>query len=167
MKLLTESLAIGCGQSVPGGLLTVEYLPLPYLQSSSADSSVSLDNNFVGTLTSSYPENWFSVKLLIDDREWRDNLRPDEQGSFFERSIEGAYAADEVPTRRLLERMKQFRYLVRVTDRSGNRWLLNRPETAFGFSYTYQTSPRGSAARKYQFRWSGQEWREAVLWNNN
>lgn len=153
-----------CGGLQPGGLLTVEYLPLPYL-SASAEHLVNSENSFVGALASIYTENWLSMQILLStDREWKDSVREDEQGRFFDRTVEGSFAGSEPPTKHEINQMKQYRYLLRVRDRAGRRWLLNDPETAFKFTYSFSTGNKGTDGRKHQIKWAGQTPHEAVLW---
>lgn len=159
---LLQGISSLCGGVDPSGLTIVEYLPLPYIDTSTLDIFINDDQVFLGTIESQYNAGWLRAHLMTKPKEWSDQMRNDEQGPFYEREVEGVIPSHSAALAKELQAMKQFRYLVRVIDRSQQRWLLNTPEHGARFEHTFSTE-----TRTHRIRFVTQVPFQAPVWNWN
>jgi hypothetical protein len=160
-----QGISTYCGSVDPGGLLVIEYFPVPNYAALTFDPVTRFSvQEFTGDLT---PDGnaWFRAIVLPQDRIWNDNQINDEQGAAYERSVEAILPYHTPALAAELERMKNYRFVVRVKKRDGTGWLLNLPDNAFAFSSTFSTSPGGTQAVRHRLRWSGQVANQAWNWN--
>ena len=159
-----EGLSTACGGLSPGGLLKLEYLPLPYL-SPAARILLSQGHAYIGSaLGSIYPKGWLTLPFLVTDLNWSDNAVQTDQGRHYERSITATITGHNATIVSELERMGGFRYLLRAIDRDGQGWLLNTPATAFSFTHQFQSGATGSQTRRHSIRFQGQTPKNAATW---
>lgn len=160
-----QGIASYCGTLNPGGLTLVEYLPLPYVSQEGLSEFISHDSEFLGSLNSVFNAGWLKAHILTTKREWNDQQRNDDQGPYYDRTVEGVIPGHNPGLARELQHMKQYRYLLRVTDRDGQRWLLNTMDHAARFETQYTTGETGPQARSHRIRFTTQVPFQAPIWN--
>lgn len=152
-----------CGAAEAGGLLLIEYFPVPNYSQATFDPVTRFAlQAFTGTLT---PDGnaWLRAYVQSQDRIWNDSQQNSEHGAAYERSVEAILPFHTSALAAELERMKQYRFVVRVKKRDGTGWLLNLPDNAFAFSSTFSTSNSGNQPVRHRLRWSGMAAQQA--WN--
>jgi len=130
MELQLTSLSRLCSSSLPG-VLTVEYLPLPWVATYDPirDASNRLVNDVV-VVAQDPVVDWLSVPLLINTRTWEERSARQLQGNFYEQRISGVTPKLRHDVTGLFYRMEKIRYLLRLTDREGQKWVLGDPDHA-------------------------------------
>jgi hypothetical protein len=136
MELQLTSLDRLCASSLPG-VLQVEYLPLPWVASfDRMRSSANLLVNPVVVVSQTPAVDWLSVPLLINTRTWEERSERDTQGNFYAQQISGVTPKLRPSVTGLFSKMEKVRYLLRLTDRGGQKWVLGDPDHAFSFQAT-------------------------------
>jgi hypothetical protein len=136
MELQLTSLDRLCASSLPG-VLQVEYLPLPWVASfDRMRSSTNLLVNPVVVVSQTPAVDWLSVPLLINTRTWEERSERDTQGNFYEQEISGVTPKLRPSVTGLFAKMEKIRYLLRLTDRVGQQWVLGDPDHPFEFRAT-------------------------------
>lgn len=135
-----------CGTSAPGGLVTIEYLPLAYVDKVASATLSSFTHNWTGAISAA--TEWYKLYASVNDRGWTDRFVPTEQGGHLERSVTARLIGISPQRIDALEKMKQYRYLVRITDRKRNRYLLGDLQHGADMDYdigtgTATTTPQG------------------------
>lgn len=113
----------------PGGLIRVEYLPVAYVNRPLSAFLYDHQQTWTGLIT--YAGAWLTLTGKQNDRLFSDSQVNTEQGVHYNREVTINKKGITPAVIAELEKMKQFRYLVRVTDRKRNRYMLNDWSTGF------------------------------------
>lgn len=136
MELQLNSISRLCDLSLPGVLL-VEYLPLAWVfDFNPIRTSGNVLANEVVVVAQDPVVDWLSVPLLINTRTWQERSARQLQGNFYEQEISGVTPKLRPSVTGLFAKMEKIRYLLRLTDRVGQQWVLGDPDHPFEFRAT-------------------------------
>lgn len=151
-----------CGQLNLGGLVLIEYAPVHWIYPPSLDPIIHNWNH--QTDIQFYEGAWLKAPVLPSRRIWKEVQRSNEQGPYYEQSIEGIVPNLKPPIAEEFQQMAQMRFLLRLEDRNQQKWLLGSLDSPFEFSTSGSTGNTGER-NGHNIRFSSQTARKAYGFN--
>lgn len=137
--------------ALPGaGLL--EYLPLDELDAAEWEDVI-LASTW-NQQKSVFASDWYTMPYVAGTGSWSEDQQDSEQGDYFRITLSARLAADSPTVRGELNRMKQHRYLLRLT-REGTVILIGTPEQPLRFSSRFDSGADGGDTRAHTVTFSG------------
>lgn len=137
--------------ALPGaGLL--EYLPTDELDAAEWEEAVIAAA--YNQQKAVFASDWYTMPYVSGTGTWTEDQRDSEQGDYFRLSLSARLPADTPQVRGELHRMKQHRYLLRLT-RNGTVLLLGTPDQPLRFSSRFDSGADGGDTRAHVVTFEG------------
>lgn len=151
-------------EKASGGLVRVEYLPVNWLTESSFESSILKDWNLQkapGIATG----DWLELYLIPDQRLWQEEYNPDEQGGYYEQTVTGFLPVHTAALAEELDTMRRYPFILRLTDRLGEKFILGSPNEALTFTSRATTGNSAANTRGHTITFTGKTIKKAFTFN--
>ena len=93
---------------------------------------------------------WETLPHAPGTADLEENIDPDAQGPLYRVGVSARIGGDSADIRAELNKMKQHRYLLRVTRRDGTVLLLGTPEQPLTFESRFESGSEGSDFRGHR-----------------
>lgn len=124
-----------------GGLKTIQYVPIHWINTSILIDLVTDANNFLYSIPFS-TGSWLTMPLIPSDDIWTENNTINASGPTFTQEI-SAILPNLRPSASIeLEAMSNMRFIIRLTDKQDQEWLIGDPR--IGLSFTYRATSGGT-----------------------
>lgn len=101
-----------------------------------------------------FASDWYTLPYVAGTGTWTEDQQDNEQGDYFRLNLTAQLPADTPEVRGELNRMKQHRYLLRLT-RNGTVLLLGTPEQPLRFESRFESGAAGGDTRTHRVTFSG------------
>lgn len=155
-----QGLTQHCDKNLPG-MITLRYAPLHYINLAAVDPLVRPGNVVTAAMQFLDDNDWLSMPLLPRGRVWEEAGNPDEQGTSYAQQLQGNLRNMRPAASGELEEMEGLRFVVWLTDRNGNNWLIGTPEAPLNFVVVASTADDGGL-NAYSIRFTGATPRRAA-----
>lgn len=142
------------------GLRLIEYAPTAWIDPDTYANVVDADHMWQGNIDF-LQGGWLQAYVLPADRDWRERPQDGRQGPHWRLEVGGTTPRMRPAVSGELQRMRRYRYLLRITDRNDQRWLLGTLEQPLAFSGGAENALRRNA---YDLAWQGECTQNAVGW---
>lgn len=149
-----------CSQPNPPGVATIEYLPTDWVDAPSYEKIVNASRNWQYDIPLTVGAEWLSAPIFPSGKLWEEQQRVDAQGTSYEHRITGITPRMRPDVTDQFEQMAQYDYLLRLTDKAGQIWLIGTLEQPMQFSAA-ATSGTGTTRNQYSLTFSGSTSRRA------
>lgn len=144
-----------CATVAPPGLVKIEYAAIDGIEVASVEpDALSSTYNQQREITFS-SGSWQVLPAAFGTAEWQEDLQDNPQGPFFRVSVSARIAGDSPAVRGELNRMKQHRYILRVTGRDATPMLIGSLEQPLQFESRFESGADGSDSRGHRCSFSG------------
>lgn len=150
-----------CGNLNIPGLITLEYAPTTWVDQSAYDPIISDLYNFQTDILFN-TSGWLKMPLLPMKQLWRERQRSSNQGNYCQQTVRAIIPNLRAAVTGEFERMKTFRFLLRLSDANGRKWLLGSLESPFDFSVTGTTGEKNGDLAAYEVTFESETKRSAV-----
>lgn len=143
-----------CGIDNQGGLISIEYAPTAWIDPATFEPLI-LNWNWQRDVD--FTEGgWLLAYLTSDKQIWNEDQQPGRgQGKYYRQRVDGV-APNLIPAvAGEFDEMANYRYLLRLTDRDGRKWLLGTLESPFDFS-TGATTGTSGQLKHHEVRWESE-----------
>ena len=151
---MLQGLSSYCGLRNLGGLYTAEYVPTAWVDSSSYETIRSTSNNWQYAIPLIVGADWLSMPLLPPRRNWSENNQSTDQGPHYEQLLSGVVPKLRPSVAQEIMQMELMTFLVRLTDRNNQVWLLGDLESPLFFR-AQADSADDNGLNNYQIRFEG------------
>lgn len=152
MPLTGFDIDLCAAASTPAGAGKLEYITVDALDLAEWEQAVLLAEwNQQKEIAAS---GWLTMPYVHGTGEWTEEQEQDEQGNYYRLSANCLLPADTPAVRGELSRMRQHRFLLRLT-RSGQTYLLGTPEQPLRFESRFQSGADGGDQRGHRCTWRG------------
>ena len=103
-----------------------------------------------------------AAEVLPAGKLWQENMRRGPQGKSYDQRVAGTIRNMRPLVSGLLDSMEEYRYLLRLTDRKGRKWILGNAEYAFEFSASAGTGDHLTGLSSYAVEFTAQTRHRAV-----
>lgn len=122
-----------CGLLNLGGLLKIEYIPINWIDPETFEPIITRSGYNWQTDITINTNDWMTAYVIPDKRIWQENQQQNKQGDFFNQVVRAIVPSLRPSASGELNKMKNYLYLLRITDRNNQKWLLGSPEHPFQF----------------------------------
>jgi hypothetical protein len=144
-----------CSIVAPPGLRKIEYAPVDGITAATYERpSVNAAYNLQRSILFDDGQ-WYTLPFAPGTAEWEEDQQTADQGNFYRVNATALIAGDSPAIRAELNRLKQHRYLLRLTGRDGVLILLGAYEQPLGFESRFQSGGSGSDTRGHRCTFSG------------
>ena len=143
-----------------GGLQSIEYASTSWIDPSSFSPIISSTYNFQQAFSFFPGFDWLKLPVLPKEDRWRETENNSEQGPSYRQEITGITPALRPVVHGEFAKMAQHDFLIRLTDRNGQVWLIGTLDEPLQFSSSGASGQHGGRNR-YQIRFSGRTSRPA------
>lgn len=133
------------------GIGTLEYAGLDEVDLDSWEPAVDTGHVFRRTLSAT----WHELPFVVGTGALSEEQDDDAQGPTYRLQLSVLLPGDNTDIRAELNRMKQRRFLVRMTGRDARPLLIGTPEQPLGFESRFETGPQGGDQRAHRCRFTG------------
>lgn len=134
------------------GVGTLEYLPIDEIDLAEwEDAIIAAEWNQQKAV---FASDWYTMPYVSGTGSWSEDQQSDEQGEWFKVSLSARIPADTPAVRGELNRMKQHRYLLRLT-RNGTVLLIGTPNQPLRFSSRFDSGAEGGDTRAHTVTFAG------------
>lgn len=145
-----------CAIVAPPGIRLIEYTPIDGTDSPSEEIEHAIDGNYNLNYTLSFEGGqWFTLPIAFGSAEWREDVQDNPQGHYANISVNSLIPGDSPSIRAELGRMKQHRFLLRLTARDGLKYLVGSPEYPLQFESRFDSGSDGGDTRGHRCAFSG------------
>lgn len=139
-----QSLNDYCAKKNSSGVLTFEYVPTAWIDPSAYERIVSSTNNWQFNIPFTQG-GWLTAGVIAEPRKklWRENQRPTPQGPTYNQTVSGITPKVQPSITGEFAKMAHYRYLLRVTDKNDQVWILGTIDEPFEFSAASTTGNNG------------------------
>lgn len=141
-----------CAPGLPG-ISILEYIPVDEVSASDYEWAVNAAYNQQRAILSD--STWLKMPIVAGSGSWNQDPQSSDQGQYFNIAINGLLPSDSNEIRGEIDRMKQHRYLVRLT-RGGKVVLAGTPEQPLRFEARYESGAQGSDTRGHRVSFTGE-----------
>jgi hypothetical protein len=155
MNELSDITAL-CGDgSAAGGLVTIEYVELDRVYVAGFERVV--DANFLEKkVVVLNTGEWLSMPVAVKGKLFNEDQKDTDQGITFPQRIEAELPFHTPAIAGQLDMMARHRFLVKITDRQGQKWIAGTPDEPFSFSSNLNSGDAANASKKHRISFSGQ-----------
>ena len=132
-----------CGQTNFSGLLEIEYVPTEWVDHSTYEYIVNSSFNWQYEIQF-VQGSWLKAYALPTSKIWEENQQRNNQGPFYDQSVQAVIPKLKPSVSGEFDKMPQYRYLLRLTDRNNTKWILGTLENPFEFSSNGSVGGDGS-----------------------
>ena len=156
MYCYLQGLSSYCGNINLGGLRCIEYIPTPWVNAVLYEQLISGGYNWQKAITLVDGANWLKAYLVPSPRNLRERQRTNKQGPFMEQTVQGVLPGYNASIAGELNAMKQYRYILRLTTREDNVFLVGSLEYPCNFSAALDTGSKASDLKAHSITWTSQ-----------
>lgn len=142
-------LAAFCGVNIPG-VRIVEYVPIDWVDAEAYVKVVNSENNFQHAIPF-LQGDWLRAPLFQNGRGWKEEERTDPNGPYWQLQVSGRTPQLKPIVTGTFSEMSEHQYLVRLTPKQGEVWLLGSLECPLSFR---ATASSGDQNDEYNLIWS-------------
>jgi hypothetical protein len=132
-----------CGDPNPGGLQKIEYALLKDVDFASFEPIVAANYNWQQTILFERG-GWLTMPVLPQKSRWEEKGSFGKHGPYYNQTVTGIMPNMRTEVAGELEKMARRKFVLRLTDKKGKKWLLGHPDMPFLFLVT-GTSGEGTA----------------------
>jgi hypothetical protein len=136
-----------CGTANIGGLSVVEYVEVERVDSFEQRLGSDATQKQVVVLKTG---DWLRMPILFSEKMLSESQSSTDQGEVFEQRVEGDLPMHTPAIADQLDQMARHRFLVRLTDRSGQKWIGGTMEQPFRCSSSLSTGDSAAALKKHR-----------------
>lgn len=136
-----------CGTANVGGLSVVEYVETERVDS--FNQALGSDGT-VKSVVVLKSGDWFKMPVLFAEKSFSETQQDTDQGTTFDQRVEGDLPLHTPDIADQLDQMSRRRFLVRLSDRSGQRWVGGTLEQPFRFSASLTTGDSAASLKKHR-----------------
>lgn len=134
------------------GVGTLEYLPTDELDIAEWESAVIAAA--YNQQKAVFASDWYTMPYTHGTGQWSEEQQDSAQGDYFRVSLSARLPADSTAVRGELNRMKQHRYILRLS-RNGTVLLIGTPEHPLRFSSRFDSGAEGGDTRAHVVTFEG------------
>lgn len=139
------------GAALPG-LGTFQYLPVDELDETEwEDAILAATYNLQKAV---FASNWYTMPYAPGSGSWTEDQQDSEQGLAFRVSIGARLPADSPTVRGELNRMRQHRYILKLT-RNGAVLIIGTPEQPLRFESRFESGAEAGDNRSHRITFTG------------
>jgi hypothetical protein len=137
--------------AMPGvGLL--EYLPIDELDAAEWENAIIAAG--YNQQKAVFASTWYAMPYVSGTGAWTEDQQDNEQGDYFRVNLSARLPADTPAVRGELNRMKQHRFLLRITQ-DGQALLIGTPDQPLRFSSRFDSGAEGGDSRGHVVTFQG------------
>ena len=148
-----ESIADFCGELNTPGVRMVEYLPTAWVDSANYEQIVNAYRNWQYDIPLLGGATWLKAPIINSGKLWDERPRPNAQGTAYEQSVSGITPKMKPAVTDQFEQMDGYTFLLRITDRTNQVWILGTLDHPFTFAAP-STTGSGNARNQYSLNFS-------------
>ncbi len=143
-----------CAVVAPPGLRRIEYAAIDGLEAGAFE--LAIGDGYNQQYTVQFDDGaWETLPHAPGTADLEENIDPDAQGPLYRVGVSARIGGDSADIRDELNKMKQHRYLLRVTRRDGTVLLLGTPEQPLTFESRFESGSEGSDFRGHRCTFEG------------
>jgi len=152
MSIVLSGISSFCGPN-PGGLLKIEYVPVDWVDVTVWEEILLnySQKPTVGLLQG----DWLTAYVLPNSRSFTENQQSADQGEYFEINVAGVVPYHTPALAQELQVMKHTCFIIKMTDRTGQVWLVGDPEYPLRFTSRFVTGSGIDSFRSHEITWNG------------
>lgn len=151
---MLQGLSSFCGVRNLGGITTIDYLPIAWIDQDGYEKIRNSSNNWQYAIPLLPGASWLTMPFLPTGRSWSESGQPTEQGLRYEQSISGVVPKLLPAAQAEIQQMEQIDFLVRGTDRNDQVWLIGDLHAPLQFRAQGSTSDE-AGLNSYNIRFEG------------
>lgn len=155
-----QSITEYCSQLNPPGLITIEYVPIGWVDSVNYERIVDSARNWQYDISLLGGATWLKAPVIRQGRLWDERPQTNEQGTAYEQIVSGITPKLRPAVTDQFEQMERMFFLLRIKDKSGQYWLIGTFDHPLAFSAS-ATSGSGTSRNEYALTWSNPSARRA------
>lgn len=141
-----------CTPAAVPGAGVIEYVPVDEIDTLYAERSVTADTwNQQQALAVA---DWYMLPHAAGSASWTEEQQPSDQGDYYRLRVSALLPADTPSVRGELSRMKQHRYILKLT-KNGAVLLLGTTDQPLRFESTFDSGADGGDTRGHRCTFSG------------
>ena len=159
-----KSLHTYCGHLNLGGLIKIEYAPTAWVDKNTYEHIISQAYNWQYNILFTQG-GWLQAYALPEKRAWQETQRPSKQGDYYEQRLQATAPHLRPEVSGELNKMRHYRYLLRLTDKNRRPWLLGTLEHGFLFSANAISGEGTTSLNHYRLTFQAQTVHRAYGFN--
>jgi hypothetical protein len=146
-----------CGEMNLPGVKILEYLPVDWIADGEYEEFITTAGNFQKAITPSLGgAEWLKLPFFPKNGDgWEERGRKIDQGDEYAQSISGLITKLRPEVSAELDRMAKHRFLCRLTDKNGKRWLVGRLWEPLTFTASADAGRSTGGLNSYSFSFEG------------
>lgn len=133
------------------GIAVLEYAGLDEIDTDSYEPAIDASYVQQRTLTAT----WHTLPFVVGTGSLSEEQDSDVQGDVYRINLSALLPGDNAAIRAELNRMRQRRFIVRMTGRDARPLLIGTPEQPLRFESRFETGPQGGDQRAHRCRFAG------------
>lgn len=155
-----------CGTANLPGFSTLKYLPVAWLAAGEYEEIVSSGNLQKEIVPSLGLAVWLTLPFVpIREDGWAQGSTRTDQGAEYQQVVSGILRNMRPAVDAELEIMERHRFLVHLTDRNGQNWLIGRQWEPLQFRCEAELGGQTGGLNSYRFRFEGVTTKRAFGYN--
>ncbi len=142
------------------GLQSVEYLPTTWIDRSAYEYILAGNYNWQATIPISNGD-WLKAPLVVYQNLWSEVHKPDKHGGYYDQTVNGQLAGWTPAATNELQKMENHTFLLRLTDKEKQQWILGTLEHPFRFTGNSSTGRKVGNFKGHNIRWYSKTRRRA------
>jgi hypothetical protein len=163
MSVELQSIESYCGQPNAGGLLQIFYAPITWIDTFPEGPDDNYD--ITDAVVFDIGKDWLSAKVVSESLRYREPQQDSKQGKYYNQVLEAIIPMWTAALSGEYNRMKHFRFILRVIDREGKERLLGSPRYPFKFSSALDTGAAVSNLKAHAIQFTAQNPNKAYGYN--
>jgi len=149
------AISVYCAENI-GSLRSIEYASTAWVNQSTYDQRISGAYNWQSTIQFT-EEGWKKLPVLPgNEKLWNEQERQTKHGKHYEQSVQAITPKMRPEVSGELMKMRNHRYLIRLTDRNGQKWILGTMEYPFRLLSAATSGGNTGAYNNYQLQFRSQ-----------
>jgi len=140
-----------CGTPNLGSLQRIEYALVAQIEEDSFAPIISGDYNWQKEIFFSEGD-WLIMPVLPTKRRWEEKGNRGKHGPYYEQLVNATMPNLRPAVSGELDRMAHRKFILRLTDRNGRKWLLGSPSSPFLFQVLGTTGDSNAGLNSYAIR---------------
>jgi len=154
-----------CGKVNLGGLLIIEYIPTTFANPTFFEKIISGGYNWQNDIVLVDGADWLKAPVLPDPRLFRERQRETKQGRYYDQTVEAIVPRHTPELAGEMNVMKQYRYILRLTNRNGSKFLVGTLEHPCIFESDLDTGSKTPDLKHHKIRWTSKNPEKAYGFN--
>ncbi|MEL7118620.1 MAG: hypothetical protein AAFO07_04245 [Bacteroidota bacterium] len=147
-----------------GGLKSIQYVPINWIDQSTLIELISDSNNFLYSIPLLPEKTWLNIPYLPTGDEWLESTQPTTQGEVYPQAVSFFVPSLRPDVTAEFARMNKMKFLIQLTDKNQLTWLIGDPRIGLNFSYA-GTSGATRGNNNYALSFSGSMKRPACQYS--